>query len=85
VIVFVDPDTCVALRVELFEHGDTPRKVLAAPRGKLIREGGRWFPQELELRDLRDGTATRLRARSIQTDVDLPERLFNPSQLGRGG
>lgn len=83
VLVLVDPVTCIALRTELYEHGETPRKVLTVPRAKIVQEGTRFTPQELELHDLRDETATRLRVRASQVDVDIPDRLFSPNQLGR--
>jgi len=83
VLVLVDPVTCIALRTELYERGETPRKVLTVPRVKLAQDGPRWIPQELELHDLRDGTTTRLRVRESRTDVEIPDRLFNPNQMGR--
>jgi len=83
VLVLVDPETCVALRTELYERGDTPRKVLTVPRVKLAQDGPRWMPQEVELHDLRDGTTTRLRVRESLDDVEIPDRLFSPNQMGR--
>jgi hypothetical protein len=83
VLILVDPVTCIALRTELYEHGESPRKVLTVPRAKVTQDGPRYTPQELELHDLRDGTATRLRVRASETDVEIPDRLFSPNQLGR--
>jgi hypothetical protein len=83
VVSFVDRDTCVALKTEFYEQGAAPRKLLTADPGQLLSENDRWSARELDMRDLQTGTATRLRVLDSRSDADIPDRLFNPTLLGR--
>jgi hypothetical protein len=84
IVVFVDHSTCVILRMEFYERDGEPRKVLRARPESLFQEGGRWLAREVEMSDLRDQTTSRLRVVEVENDVDLPDRLFNPTFLDRG-
>lgn len=81
---WVDRETCVVVKTEFFERGDVPRKVLTADPGELAREGGRWSARSLEMRDLQGETTSHLRVLEEQVDVEIPDRTFNPTLLGRG-
>ncbi len=85
VIVFIDQETCVALKTESYENGDTPRKILTADPDQLLEEGGVWFASELVMRDLRDETHTRVIIEDVEVDRDLKDSEFSISQLGRRG
>jgi hypothetical protein len=74
---WIDRQACVAVKVEFYE-GQTLRKVLTAPAAGLSHSGNSWYPSQAEMRDLRDGTSTRLRLREVSSDGELPLRLFDP-------
>ena len=85
VVIFVDQETCVSLKTESYEGGDTPRKVLTANPEQLLEEGGVWFATELLMRDLRDETHTRVVIEDVEVDRDLKDNMFSASKLpGRG-
>jgi hypothetical protein len=83
IVSAVDRETCVTLRTEFFERGDTPRKVLEADPEEIRRVGERWVGHRFEMRDVRDQTRSWLVIRKIANDVSIPANLFNPTLLGR--
>ena len=78
---FIDPETCVLSRAEMFESGSDPRKVLTSNPESVSREGNVWVAHDLILRDLRDGTETRLFVDEIELDVANPGIPFSPEEL----
>ena len=84
IVVYVDRDTCVALRTEFFQRGERPRKVLVADPESLLQVDGRWLAQSLEMQDLRDQTRSWLRVLNVEHDVEIPERVFSVTRLGQG-
>ncbi len=85
VVIFVDQETCVSLKTESYEGGDTPRKVLTANPEQLLEEGGVWFATELLMRDLRDETHTRVVIEDVEVDRDLKDSMFSASEMQRRG
>jgi hypothetical protein len=84
IVSFVDRDTCVVLRIELYERGAAPRKILTADPDSLSSQEGRWLARRFEMRDLRDETTTWLEILEVENDVEVPDRIFNPTLLDRG-
>jgi outer membrane lipoprotein-sorting protein len=84
IVSSVDHETCVVLRIEFYERGDAPRKVLSADPSSLSSEGGLWLARKFEMRDLRDETTSWLEILEVETDVEVPARIFNPTFLDRG-
>ena len=78
---YIDIETCVSLKTELFERGHQLRKTLTVAPGDIKKEGDIHVPRELLMRDLRDKTETRLLVKEIKTDVSLDDELFDPKQL----
>jgi hypothetical protein len=78
---YIDIETCVALKTELFESGHQLRKTLTVNPDDITKEGNIHVPRTLLMRDLRDKTETRLRVQAIKTDVALDDDLFDPAQL----
>jgi hypothetical protein len=78
---YIDIETCVALKTELFESGHQLRKTLTVNPDDITKEGNIHVPRTLLMRDLRDKTETRLRVQAIKTDVALEDDLFDPAQL----
>jgi hypothetical protein len=85
VLTFVDQETCVALKIESYEKGEKPRKILTADPGQLVEEGGIWFASELLMRDLRDETHTRVIVEDVEVDRRLKDSCFSASKLDRRG
>lgn len=84
IVSSVDQETCVVLRVEFYERGDVPRKVLTADPDSISSEKGLWLARKLEMNDLRDETTSWLEILSVENDVEVPARIFNPTFLDRG-
>lgn len=84
IVSFVDRETCLSIKTEFYERGDGPRKVLTADPAQLVREGDRWSARFLEMRDLQSETTSHLRVLETRNDVEIPDRTFNPTLLGRG-
>jgi len=78
---YIDIETCVALRTELFENGHQLRKTLTVKPDDIKKEGDIYVPRTLLMRDLRDKTETRMLIQEIKTDVVLEDDLFDPAQL----
>ncbi|MGB5716469.1 MAG: outer membrane lipoprotein-sorting protein [Gammaproteobacteria bacterium] len=78
---YIDIETCVALRTELFESGHQLRKTLTVNPADIRKEGEIYVPRTLLMRDLRDKTETRMLIQEIKTDVVLEDDLFDPAQL----
>ena len=78
---YIDKQTCVVLKTELYESGHQLRKQMTIDPAALKKTGDIWYPAELLMKDLRDKTETRLLVRSIKTDVTLDDSLFDENQL----
>ena len=78
---YIDIETCVALKTELFENDHQLRKMLTVNPADIKKEGTIHVPRTLLMRDLRDKTETRMVIQEIKTDVNLEDDLFDPAQL----
>ena len=78
---YIDIETCVALKTELFENGHQLRKTLTVDPADIKKEGDIHVPHALLMKDLRDKTETRMVIQEIRTDVPLEDDLFDPDQL----
>ncbi|MGB5178818.1 MAG: outer membrane lipoprotein-sorting protein [Gammaproteobacteria bacterium] len=78
---YIDIETCVSLRTELYERGHQLRKTLVVDPARISKQGNINVPLELLMKDLRDKTETRLLVQEIKTDVSLDDDLFDPQQL----
>ncbi len=81
---YVDQESCVPLKVEYFEHGDEPRKVLTTRPEDIVLEGGLHLPRKLSMTDRRERTSTELVLHEIELGVPLRKTLFNTRQLEFG-
>lgn len=78
---YIDKESCIALRTELYEHGDQLRKQMTVDPADIQKRDGIWFPAELLMKDLRDKTETRLKVTNLKLGVQLPDGLFDSSRL----
>ena len=85
IVHYVDPATCLPLRTEMFERGGKLLKVLSVAPGRFRELGSVWVFQEAVMRDLRDGTETRLMVESFDMDADIPAATFTVEALEHVG
>lgn len=81
IMTFVDKETCVALRIEMYEPGGRLRKELHVNPEFVRRKGPVWVANMVLMHDLRDGTSTQLLVDSTEQDVEFPEGLFSVAGL----
>jgi hypothetical protein len=83
VLSYIDTETCVILRSEMFEKGATLRKLLTIDPAKVQRAGGIWFPTEIAIEDRRKGTRSLMSVRSSEIDVEISDHHFTQTSLER--
>lgn len=81
VVGFVDQEYCVPLRVEFYEKGDEPRKVLRADPAQVTRVAETWVPKLIEVEDLDLGSHSKLQVESIEVDVPIAKGLLTVKAL----
>lgn len=85
VLAYVDRQSCVVIKAEFHEAGAL-RKELTVPPEALQRVDGHWYPSDVLMRDVKEGTRTRLKVTGVKDVGDeLPARLFDPTSFYRGG
>jgi hypothetical protein len=78
--VLVDVASCVPLHAE-FSKGARLRKVLTVPSAGLRKAGAHWYAAEVQLRDVLEGTRTRLRVLGVTAGARLSKGHFHPQQF----
>ncbi len=81
--VWVDRKTCVSLRADFIEGQNVGKRWEADP-ASLQQAGKHWYAADGMMRDLKEGTQTRLRVLGVSSDVDLASRFFNPQTFYLG-
>lgn len=81
---YVDQESCVPLKVEYFEQGTEPRKVLSARPEDVVLQGGHHLPRKVSMTDRRERTSTELVLHEIELGVPLRKALFNTRELEFG-
>lgn len=82
ILTFVDQETCVALRTEMYETGRGLRKELIINADSVRKQGDVWVPHMVLLRDLRDSTTTQILVDSSEQET-LPPDMFTLQALNR--
>ncbi len=80
---WVEQKSCVALKVDFYE-GEVARKELTAPAASLNKADNYWYVSEATMRDLKEGTQTRLKVVGVSSGAELPSRLFDPHSFYLG-
>jgi len=78
---YIDKQTCLPLKVDLYERGDRLRKQMTIEPGNIKQTGDIWYPSELLMKDLRDKTKTTLVVKHIRIGTEIDNGLFEPEQL----
>lgn len=81
VLTYVDQETCLPARIDLFESGDRLRKRLDAPRAGFRNAGAGKIPHEFVMHDLRRKTRTAVEIERFDANADLPEERFTKAAL----
>lgn len=84
VVSYVDRESCVALRTLLYRSGEQAHKELVVEWKDVERRGERWVARKATLRNLQDGSETRVVIEKLEFDLALPDGLFSQSELARG-
>ena len=79
----VDKQTCVALKVEFVEPAGV-RKVLTVAPSDLKQLDNRWYASRAEMKDIKNGTRTRVTVIGISTADKLAGRYFSPQTFYLG-
>lgn len=79
----VDQKTCVALTVDFLEPAGI-RKQLAARPADLKHAGEYWYTTDADMRDLKNGTHTRVQVLGVSSGDKLAARYFNPQTFYLG-
>jgi hypothetical protein len=78
---YIDIETCVALKTDLYERGHQLRKTMTIDPAVIEKAGDIHVPREVLMSDVRDNTETQLIIQKIVTDIPLDDELFDPEQL----
>ena len=78
-VIAVDTETCVPLRMEFFESGNRLRKRLEIDPRKVRSEGSLSLPGSILASDLRAESSSELIVESLEVDVEIPSRTFEPA------
>jgi len=84
VVTFVDRETCVTLRAELFGPAGTLVKEMRVAFADVERQGEGWRARTIAMRHLEQGSESRLVFGSGDWNVELPDRLFSQNELAKG-
>lgn len=83
-ISYVDQQTCVILKSELFEYGDRVRKTLTADPLSITQESGLWVAHKVVMEDLLEGSSTDLVVEALTVGEDIPDSRFTRKELSVG-
>jgi len=75
---YIDQQSCLIFKAELFSTGDQPHKVLTADTSTLLEIDPWWLVHGYRMQDVQNGTRTELWMSDIFIQERLPETLFTP-------
>jgi outer membrane lipoprotein-sorting protein len=81
VATYIDKESCLPLKTELYESGHELRKQLTVEPAAIRHQGGISYPSELVLKDLKQKTETRLIIRNVSVGTDLGDDLFDAEKM----
>lgn len=84
IVSSIDAETCVVLRVALYDAAGAMVKEMRVAWPDVRREGDVWRPGVVSMRDLVRGTSSRLAFERGAWDAEIPDRLFQPNELAKG-
>jgi hypothetical protein len=79
----VDKKTCVALKVEFTEPAGI-RKIMTVNPADLKKADSHWYASKAEVRDVKNGTRTRVTVTGVSSGDKLASRYFSPQSFYLG-
>jgi outer membrane lipoprotein-sorting protein len=83
VITSIDRDTCLPLKMEFYEGGERPRKIMQVDPSSLTREGTIWIAKRITMTDLREEGESLMELKKVTLDTEIPDREFSKGRLER--
>lgn len=84
VLLYVDPASCVPLRIEGFDLHDALRKVIETEPASIREQEGVFIASEVRAEDLQERTHSVLRVEAVEFEVELADDLFSQRALEQG-
>ena len=81
VATYIDKESCIPLKTELYESGHELRKQLTVDPATIRHQAGISYPGELVLKDLKQKTETRLIVRNVSVGAKLDDELFDAEKM----
>jgi hypothetical protein len=81
VATYIDKESCVPLKIELYESGHELRKQLTVDPADIRQQGDIFYPSELVVKDLKQKTETRLIVQNVNIGIELGDDLFDADKL----
>jgi hypothetical protein len=85
IVYFVDRESCIPLKIELYGVGAQLEKVAQVDPRSIAREGKGWMARSVSMRDLRNGTESQIIVEKIELDAKVSDRVFSLQRLERRG
>jgi hypothetical protein len=76
--VWVDKESCVALKTEIFEGGSVRRRI-TIPAKAIQKTDSGWIMSMAQADDLKEGTTSTMRVIKVTTGQALPVGYFDPA------
>ena len=81
VATYIDKESCVPLRIDLYGAGHELRKQLSVKPSDIQHQDGIYYPRELVIKDLTQKTQTRLIVHDLTIGAPLGDDLFDPEKM----
>jgi len=81
VATYIDKESCIPLKTELYESGHELRKLLTIDPATIRHQAGIYYPGELMVKDLKQKTETRLIVHNVSVGTGLGDDLFDPEKM----
>lgn len=85
IVYFVDRESCIPLKIELYGARDTLQKVAQADPATITREGEGWVARSVSIRDLENETESQIIVEKIELDAEVHDKVFSLRRLERRG
>ena len=80
---WLDLESCLPLKLELFETPDRVRRVVENRPSSILQIGGRAIPYQTTIRDLQAGTQSTSVIQAIIPGLHIPDEILQAESLGR--
>jgi hypothetical protein len=85
IVYFVDRESCIPLKIELYGAKATLQKVAKADPATITREGKGWVARSVSIRDLENETESQIIVEKIELDAEVHDKVFSLRRLERRG